>query len=78
MRGCNARYPADQVDGRRAERPVRYGILAPDSPAMRLPRGVWGSRCADLAEVDGRLVGMMNLAIFERMPRPGRPASYWG
>jgi hypothetical protein len=25
-----------------------------------------------LAEVDGHLVGMMNLAIFERMPRPGR------
>jgi hypothetical protein len=21
---------------------------------------------------------MMNLAISERMPRPGRPASYWG
>lgn len=29
-----------------------------------------------LAEADGHLVGMMNLAIFERMPRPGRPASY--
>jgi GNAT superfamily N-acetyltransferase len=31
-----------------------------------------------LAEVDGRVVGMMNLAVFERMPRPGHPASYWG
>jgi GNAT superfamily N-acetyltransferase len=31
-----------------------------------------------LAEVDGRAVGMMNLAVFERMPRPGRPVSRWG
>ena len=31
-----------------------------------------------LAEVDGRPVGMMNLAVFERMPRPGRPPSRWG
>ena len=31
-----------------------------------------------LAEVDGRPVGMMNLAIFERMPRPGRAPSRWG
>ena len=31
-----------------------------------------------LAVADGRPVGMMNLAIFERMPRPGRPPSHWG
>jgi GNAT superfamily N-acetyltransferase len=31
-----------------------------------------------LAEVDGRVVGMVNLTVFERMPRPGRPASRWG
>jgi GNAT superfamily N-acetyltransferase len=31
-----------------------------------------------LAEVDGRPVGMMNLATFERMPRPGRAPSRWG
>jgi GNAT superfamily N-acetyltransferase len=31
-----------------------------------------------LAEVDGYVVGMVNLAVFERMPRPGRPASCWG
>jgi GNAT superfamily N-acetyltransferase len=31
-----------------------------------------------LAEVDRRPVGMMNLAVFERMPRPGRAASRWG
>lgn len=31
-----------------------------------------------LAEVDGRLVGAMNLSVFERMPRPGRAPSRWG
>jgi GNAT superfamily N-acetyltransferase len=31
-----------------------------------------------LAETGGRPVGMMNLVIFERMPRPGRPPSRWG
>jgi len=31
-----------------------------------------------LAEASGRLVGAMNLAVFERMPRPGRAPSRWG
>ena len=31
-----------------------------------------------LAEVDGRMVGAVNLAVFERMPRPGRAPSRWG
>jgi GNAT superfamily N-acetyltransferase len=31
-----------------------------------------------LAEADDRPIGMMNLAIFERMPRPGRASSHWG
>ena len=31
-----------------------------------------------LAEVDGDPVGMVSLAVFERMPRPGRPAGCWG
>jgi GNAT superfamily N-acetyltransferase len=31
-----------------------------------------------LAEAAGRPVGMMNLAIFERMPRPGHAPSRWG
>lgn len=31
-----------------------------------------------LAEADSGPVGMMNLAIFERMPRPGRAPSRWG
>ncbi len=31
-----------------------------------------------LAEAGGRAVGMMNLTVFERMPRPGHPPSRWG
>jgi GNAT superfamily N-acetyltransferase len=31
-----------------------------------------------LAEADGEPVGMMSLAVFERMPRPGRDAGRWG
>jgi len=31
-----------------------------------------------LAEEGGRPVGMMNLAIYERMPLPGRALSRWG
>ena len=31
-----------------------------------------------VAETDGRLVGLMSLAIFERMPRPGRAPGCWG
>jgi GNAT superfamily N-acetyltransferase len=35
-------------------------------------------RISWLAEVSGEQVGMMNLAIFERMPRPGLDAGTWG
>jgi GNAT superfamily N-acetyltransferase len=31
-----------------------------------------------LGELSGQPVGMMNLALFERMPRPGRDAGTWG
>ena len=31
-----------------------------------------------LAEAAGRPVGMMNLSVFERMPRPGHAPSRWG
>lgn len=34
-------------------------------------------RVSWLAEISGGSVGMMNLAIFERMPRPGRDAGTW-
>jgi GNAT superfamily N-acetyltransferase len=35
-------------------------------------------RVSWLAEVDGAAVGMMNLAVFDRMPQPGRDAGTWG
>ena len=35
-------------------------------------------RVSWLAEVGGEMVGMMNLAVFERMPQPGRDAGTWG
>jgi GNAT superfamily N-acetyltransferase len=35
-------------------------------------------RVSWLAEVAGGPAGMMNLAVFERMPRPGRQAGTWG
>ena len=38
----------------------------------------WSRRIMWLAEEGGRPVGMMNLAIYERMPRPGRALSRWG
>jgi GNAT superfamily N-acetyltransferase len=31
-----------------------------------------------VAEADDQLVGMLNLTVFHRMPRPGRPPSRWG
>lgn len=40
--------------------------------------GQQGSRVAFVAEQDGEVIGMMHLAVFERMPRPGRPDSRWG
>jgi GNAT superfamily N-acetyltransferase len=38
----------------------------------------WGRRISWLAEVSGKPVGMMNLAVFNRMPQPGREAGTWG
>jgi GNAT superfamily N-acetyltransferase len=38
----------------------------------------WSRRIMWLAEKGGRPVGMMNLAVYERMPRPGRALSRWG
>lgn len=37
-----------------------------------------GRRLCWLAEVDGIPVGMVSMAIFRRMPKPGRPRSCWG
>src|SRR5215469_16734220 len=38
----------------------------------------WSRRITWLAVADGHPVGMMNLAVFERMPRPTRAPSRWG
>lgn len=37
-----------------------------------------GRRVSWLAEISGDPVGMMNMVIFERMPRPGRGTGTWG
>jgi GNAT superfamily N-acetyltransferase len=38
----------------------------------------WSRRIMWLAEEGGRPAGMLNLAIYERMPKPGRALSRWG
>ncbi len=58
------------------------GNAAPD-PDFAAAFEDWLEREGDrrvcwLAERDGQPVGMVNLAIFERMPRPGQPSSRWG
>jgi GNAT superfamily N-acetyltransferase len=40
--------------------------------------GEFDRRVSWLAEVDGAPVGMMNLAVCDRMPQPGRDAGTWG
>jgi GNAT superfamily N-acetyltransferase len=35
-------------------------------------------RVSWIAELNGAPVGMMNLAVFDRMPQPGRDAGTWG
>lgn len=35
-------------------------------------------RVSFVAELGGEVIGMMHLAVFDRMPRPGRPDSRWG
>jgi GNAT superfamily N-acetyltransferase len=35
-------------------------------------------RVSWVAEAGGELVGMMNMALFERMPQPGRDPATWG
>ncbi len=38
----------------------------------------WDQRVTWLAVAGDRAVGMLNLLVFTRMPRPGRPVSRWG
>ena len=61
----------------------RAGPAAHADPGFEERFEAWWARESSrritwLAEVDRRPVGMMNLAVFERMPRPGRPPSRWG
>lgn len=56
-----------------------------DDPGFEERFAAWVGRESErriiwLAEVaaGGRLVGAMNLTVFERMPRPGRPPAHWG
>ncbi len=45
---------------------------------LRWQTGAAQRRVFWVAEAGPRAVGMLNLTVFERMPRPGRPLSYWG
>jgi len=66
---------------RRAAAAERDGGLPDDGFEERF--AAWyeresGSRVTWLAEVAGVPVGLMSLAVFERMPRPGRDSGRWG
>jgi GNAT superfamily N-acetyltransferase len=37
-----------------------------------------GRRVTWIAEADGSCVGMLNMLVFSRMPRPGRAPNQWG
>ena len=59
----------------------QHGEVADDGYEARFLD--WYARESDhrvnwLGEVGGRPVGMMNLVIFERMPRPGLDSGTWG
>src|SRR5215469_10091873 len=66
---------------RRAAAAERDGGLTDDGFEARF--AAWyeresGSRVTWLAELAGVPVGLMSLAVFERMPRPGRDSGRWG
>ncbi|MDI1464925.1 GNAT family N-acetyltransferase [Catellatospora sp. KI3] len=65
---------------RRAWTAEQHGTDDPDFDAQFT---AWYAAEADrrvfwLAECDGEAVGMVNLVIFTRMPKPGFPAGRWG
>jgi GNAT superfamily N-acetyltransferase len=54
-----------------------------EEPGFEERFAAWTARTAQdrrvwVAECDSELVGMINMAVFERMPRPGRPPARWG
>src|ERR1700733_11773131 len=86
-----ARPAAPRDGGRGGRREPRPGLrgpgrgLAPGRSAPDFEDGfaAWLARESPrrviwLAEAGGRLVGAMNLTVFERMPRPGRARARWG
>lgn len=59
----------------------QYGVV--DDPAYEEAFTAWYARERDqrvtwLVELDAVPVGMLNLLVFTRMPRPGRVVSRWG
>jgi len=52
----------------------------PDDPEFAATYSDWADanpRKFFVAELDGELVGMLNLLVFERMPKPGKEPSCW-
>ncbi len=54
-----------------------------DDPAFADVFAAWFEREHDqrltwLAEVDGSSIGMLNMLVFTRMPKPARRTSHWG
>jgi GNAT superfamily N-acetyltransferase len=52
-------------------------------PGFEARYAAWHAREANrrliwLAELAGEAIGMLNISVFERMPRPGRPDRRWG
>ncbi len=79
-RAVNADLP--DISWLRAES-AREQDGGPDDPEFDDQFAAWFARESPrritwLAKADNRAVGMMNMTIFERMPRPGRPPSRWG
>src|SRR5690242_19572290 len=71
------------IDRPRHQRTREAGIAGIDEPDCEENLAAWFARewprrIMWLAEEDGHPVAMMNLSIYERMPRPGRALSRWG
>lgn len=52
----------------------------PDDPEFAAVYRDWADanpRKFFVAELDGELIGMLNLLVFERMPKPGKEPSCW-
>ena len=52
-------------------------VLDPDFEDSYRAWAAKNPRTVFVAELDGVVIGMMNLMVFERMPKPGKAASCW-